>query len=92
VSSSGASSNNNNSEDEVFTLQIKGRKNYEILRHIRDAFEVQSAISKLKKMVSNERTMVDAKTSSSCSTGSSPEKRKNSSLSSTDNSTASLEE
>ena len=39
-------------DSEVFTLQVKGRKNYDILRQVRDAFEAYSAIEKLRKIVS----------------------------------------
>ena len=38
---------------EVYTLQVKGKKNYEILKYMRDAFDAYSAISKLKKIVSS---------------------------------------
>lgn len=82
---SSAGSINSSNDEEVFTLQIKGRKNYEMLKHIRDAFEAHSAISKLKRIVSGQKTMVADETSSATS---SP-KRKNSSL---ENSTNSLEE
>lgn len=47
-------SSSSKNDTDVFTLQVKGRKNYEILRHIRDAFEAYSAITKLKRIVSTE--------------------------------------
>jgi len=39
-------------DSEIFTLQVKGRRNYDILRQVRDAFEAYSAIEKLRKIVS----------------------------------------
>ncbi len=53
---------------EVFTLQIKGRKNYDLLRHIRDAFDALAAIQKLRKFVSENSSTVSEtlKKKSSC--------------------------
>lgn len=84
---SSARSISNSADDEVFTLQVKGRKNYEMLKHIRDSFEAHSAISKLKRIVSGQKTLVaDDETSSASS---SPKRKKSSSV---DNLTNSLEE
>ena len=39
---------------EIFTLKIKGRKNFEILKNLNDALEIQDAYSKLKKINSKD--------------------------------------
>lgn len=85
-SMSSARSISNSADDEVFTLQVKGRKNYEMLKHIRDSFEAHSAISKLKRIVSGQKTMVAAE---ACSASSTPKRKKSSSV---DSLTNSLEE
>jgi hypothetical protein len=41
-------------KDEIFTLKIKGRKNFEILKNLNDALEIQDAYSKLKKINSKD--------------------------------------
>lgn len=67
---------------EIFTLKIKGRKNYEILKNLNDALEIQDAYSKLKrinskdssdqpKLIKNEKSSVSIMNESGASTKSS---------------------
>lgn len=45
--------NGEEEDEQVYTLKVKGKKNYEMLRKLNEALEIQDLYSKIKRTNSN---------------------------------------